>query len=95
MGNTIASAIKSIDGSSAAEQDIKDTLNALYELGKSRNDAAWAQATSDVVKVYAPISQVLLRRQSIIASCSTDTDDILASIKSSVGELLAGQILDG
>ncbi|KAK3359434.1 hypothetical protein B0T25DRAFT_98373 [Lasiosphaeria hispida] len=74
MGAELSAMIKSLDGGGAAEQEAKDALNSLYELGRSRNDAAWAQATSNAIKVYAPISQILLRRQSITASCATRTE---------------------
>jgi hypothetical protein len=95
MGQALASAIKSIDGSTDAEKETQDALNALFALGESRNDAAWAKATSDDSKVYAPISKVLLRRQSIVASASVGTDQIVGGIKKAVGNLMSGQILDG
>lgn len=87
--------IKSIDGGDDAANQVKESMDALFELGKSRNEAAWAQATSSAIKVYAPINQVLLRRQSIVASATTGQDGIVTGIKTSVGKLISGQILDG
>ncbi|CCC06917.1 hypothetical protein SMACR_00941 [Sordaria macrospora] len=95
MGQQLASMIKSIDGGDDAANQVKESMDALFELGKSRNEAAWAQATSSAIKVYAPINQVLLRRQSIVASATTGQDGIVTGIKTSVGKLISGQILDG
>jgi hypothetical protein len=95
MGAALSNVIKSIDGSDDAEKQIQESLNALFALGESRNDAAWAKATSDAMKVYAPIAKVLLRRQSIVASASVGTDQIVGGIKKAVGNLMSGQILDG
>ncbi|QIX01688.1 hypothetical protein AMS68_007205 [Peltaster fructicola] len=96
MGAGLSNVIKSIDGSSDAEKQIQDSMNALFALGESRNAAAWAQATSDVNKVYAPISKVLLRRQTIVASASVgNKDGVVGGIKGAVGNLMKGQILDG
>ena len=95
MGAALSNAIKSIDGSSDAEKETRDALNSLFELGKSRNDAAFAHATSDAMKVYAPVQKVLLQRQSILASASNNTDGIVDGIKKAVGNLMKGQILDG
>jgi hypothetical protein len=95
MGAALSSIIKSIDGSDDAEKQIQESLNALFALGESRNDAAWAKATSDAMKVYAPIAKVLLRRQSIIANASVGTEQIVEGIRKAVGNLMGGQILDG
>ena len=95
MGQALSKLIKSIDGSSDSEQETKDALNALFELGKSRNDAAFAKATSDAMKVYVPIQKILLQRQSIVANVATGTDGIVSGIKDSVGNLMKGKILDG
>lgn len=95
MGAALSNAIKSIDGSSDAEKETKDALNALFELGKSRNEAAFAHATSDAMKVYAPVQKLLLQRQSIIASATNNTDGIVTGIKGAIGNLMKGQILDG
>ena len=95
MGPALSKAIKSIDGGSDAEKEIKDALEALFELGKSRNDAVFAKVTSDVNKVYAPVDKVLLQRQSIVASASNNTEDIVSGTKDAVGSLIKGQILDG
>lgn len=73
MGAGLSSIIKSIDGSSDSEKETRDALNALFALGQSRNEAAFAKATSDAMKVYAPIQKVLLQRQSIVVSASTGT----------------------
>lgn len=95
MGQSLASMAKSIDGGDDATRQTKEFMDALFELGKSRNDAAWAQATSDASKVYAPINQVLLRRQSIVVNATPVTDEIVTGIKNSVGKLISGQVLDG
>ncbi|KAK0727456.1 hypothetical protein B0T26DRAFT_765421 [Lasiosphaeria miniovina] len=95
MGQALASMIKSIDGGDQSAQETREALDSLFELGKSRNDAAWAQATSNAISVYANINQVLLRRQSIVASASTNTDGIVQGINKAVGKLMSGQVLDG
>ncbi|KAK3398180.1 hypothetical protein B0T20DRAFT_478947 [Sordaria brevicollis] len=89
MGQSLASMIKSIDGDDDAARKTKDFMDALFELGKSRNDAAWAQAASDANKVYAPINQVLLRRQSIVVNATPGIPEIVTAIKSSVGKLIS------
>lgn len=95
MGQVLASMIKSIDGGDQSAQETREALDSLFELGKSRNDAAWAQATSNSISVYANINQVLLRRQSIVASASANTDGIVQGINNAVGKLMSGQVLDG
>jgi hypothetical protein len=95
MGQSISSAIKSIDGGDASSQETRDTLNALYALGSSRIDTAYSTAVSDRGNVYAGISKILLRKQSIVCKTSTDTNAIVDGIKDSVGNLISGQVLDG
>lgn len=96
MGSSLSTLIKSIDGSDDAAKQIEESLNALFALGESRNDAAWARATANDSKVYAPISKVLLRRQSIVASATINNKDgVVGGIKGAVGNLMNGQILDG
>lgn len=95
MGQSISAAIKSIDGGDASSQETRDTLNALYALGQSRIDTAYAEAVSDRGNMYAGISKILLRKQSIVCKSSTDTNAIVDGIKDSVGNLISGQVLDG
>lgn len=95
MGQALASMIKGLDGGDDAANQVRESMDALFELGKSRNEAAWSQATSNAIKVYAPIAQVLLRRQSIVASANSGTEGIVSGIKDAVGKLISGQILDG
>jgi hypothetical protein len=95
MGQSISAAIKSIDGGDASSQETRDTLNALYALGQSRIDTAYAEAVSDRGNMYAGISKILLRKQSIVCKTSTDTNAIVDGIKDSVGNLISGQVLDG
>lgn len=95
MGQSIAGMIRSIDGGDASAKETRDTLNALNALGKSRVDAAYAEAMSDRGKMYAEISKIIFRKQSVVCKTSTDTAAIVEGVKSSVGKLMSGQILDG
>ena len=95
MGQAIAKAINDIDGSTDAENQERDILNSLYALGQTRIQAAFQQATSNQNNVYAPIKIVLLQRQSIVVSASTDTNAIVQGIQDAVGNFIHGQILDG
>lgn len=95
MGPSLSKIIKEIDGSDDAEKATMDSLNALFALGQSRNEAAFAKATSDAMKVYAPIQKLLMQRQTIIAGAQTDTDSLMAGVKTAIGNLISGKILDG
>ncbi|UPK94369.1 hypothetical protein LCI18_005304 [Fusarium solani-melongenae] len=95
MGAGLSKIIKGIDGGDESAQETREALDALFELGRTRSDSAWAEAHNSAMQTYAAINQVLLRRQSIVASASTNTDGIVNGIKDSVGKLMSGQILDG
>lgn len=95
MGAGLSKIIKELDGGDQSAQETREALDALFELGKSRNESAWAEANNSAMQTYAAINQVLLRRQSIVASASTNTDGIVNGIKDAVGKLMSGQILDG
>ncbi|KAI0388855.1 hypothetical protein F5Y17DRAFT_470131 [Xylariaceae sp. FL0594] len=90
MGQSVAGMIKFIDGADQSAQETREALDSLSELGKGRNDAAWAQATSNAIAVYEPISEVILRRQSIIASASTNTDASVTDILGSALNVVLG-----
>ncbi|KAI1761296.1 hypothetical protein GGR53DRAFT_506084 [Hypoxylon sp. FL1150] len=95
MGNTLSSIIDSITDHSDDEKVIKDTLQALYEVGLSRTQSVIAEATSVQNTVYVPFSKVLFQKQQILCNTSTNADDIVDGIKDAVSNLIQGQILDG
>ncbi|KAI9651380.1 hypothetical protein NHQ30_001422 [Ciborinia camelliae] len=95
MGQAISSAIKAVTGDSKDDSKTRDTLNALYALGKSRSDFIIAKVNSGAESNYAPVSKVLYQKQKIVCNTKTDTTDIVSGIKDGIGNLIGGQILDG
>ena len=95
MGNSLSSVIKGVVGDSDDDKSTRDTLNALYELGKSRTETALAQAQQTSNTVYAPISKVIMQKQKIVCNTEVNTDKIVEDIKRGVNSLIQGQILDG
>ena len=95
MGNSLSSVIKGVIGDSDDDKSTRDTLNALYELGKSRTETALAQAQQTSNTIYAPISKVIMQKQKIVCNTAVNTDKIVDDIKGGINSLIQGQILDG